>query len=169
MNDLSSKDILKNLGNVNRSLGYEELVSYYVFLEKICGERNDEVDLYDKANVSVKVRKVINDGFSTIHPFMYLSKHLENFLHIINDIKSLQDIDYNYCIDAIHNLVMRNIICQRCHGKGLVYLKLLTKDRDENRYNKYVIIYVTFSSFDKFDIDYEKDVKCLIEKYRIII
>jgi hypothetical protein len=167
------KELLSTVSNnvkTYHNMGVKELILYWKFLKENYGEAVDSKEyLDDEAVVSDEIRRVINNGFHSIHPFMYRSKHLKDFLQIINDIRGLSESNYNHCIDAIHRLVMRNLLCPRCHGKGLAYLKLLTKDRDENNHSKYVDIYDTFLGFDKFNINYEKDVKELIEKYRIII
>ena len=170
MKDLLSTSPDSNNVKVNRNMGVKELILYWKFLKENYEERIDNKEyLDDNADVSDEIRRVINNGFHSIHPFMYRSNHLKDFLLIINYIRSLPEADFNHCIDAVHRLVMKNLLCPRCHGKGLIYLKLLTKDRDENNYSKYVEIYDTFLGFDKFDIDYDKDVNELIEKYRIII
>jgi hypothetical protein len=170
MKDLLSTSPDSNNVKVNRNMGVKELILYWKFLKENYEERIDNKEyLDDNVDVSDEIRRIINNGFHSIHPFMYRSNHLKDFLQIINNIRSLPESDFNHCIDAVHRLVMKNLLCPRCHGKGLSYLKLLTKERDENNYSRYVEIYDTFLGFDRFDIDYDKDVKELIEKYRIII
>jgi hypothetical protein len=169
MNDLLSTSTNNSI-STNRNMGIKELILYWKFLKEDCGERiDDKESLDDNANVSDEIRRVIDNGFHSIHPFMYRSKHLKDFLQIINNIRSLPVVDFDYSIEAINRLVMRNLLCPRCHGKGLAYLKLLTKNIADNKFMKYISIYERFTSLDNWGIDYEKDISRLMEKYNINI
>ena len=84
---------------------------------------------------------------------------------IIKDIRLLPESDYNLCIQAIHRLVMKQYLCPTCHGRGLVYLKFLTKYIDNNKYKRYENYYDYFVSLDNLDNNYEDYLTRLLNKY----
>jgi hypothetical protein len=122
-------------------------------------------NLDEKADVSNRIRIVINIGFSCFHSFKHNSLILKHLMLIIKDIRLLPESDYNLCIQAIHRLVMKQYLCPTCHGRGLVYLKFLTKYIDNNKYKRYENYYDYFVSLDNLDNNYEDYLTRLLNKY----
>jgi len=100
--------------------------------------------LNEKANVTTEVRRIINNGFFTHHPFKNSSAQLEDNIKILNYLRALPEKDFHLCINAIDKTVSKTEFCPNCYGKGLVYLRLLSKGKDDELYDKYYQMYESF-------------------------
>jgi len=90
--------------------------------------------LSEAANVSDNVRRIIDNGFHTQHPFKLSSAQLEDFISVYNEIAELPKDDFQLCWDTLRELTDSVDWCPGCHGKGLAYLKFLSFARGSHHY-----------------------------------
>lgn len=93
-----------------------------------------------------EIRRVIDNGFYSHHPFKGNSGQLEDFVSIFDEMKALDQASFRNCLGVIQDLVEKNVGCADCHGKGLAYLKLLTSERDNETRNVAAERYETFAN-----------------------
>jgi hypothetical protein len=127
-------------------------------------EKEDEMILDENAKVSADIRRIINNGFYTHHPFRSSSGQLGDFIRIAEQIRSLPADDFSYCFEAIAEQVdKRRLDCTGCYGKGLAFLKYLAKDIDEQRYAKSAAQYHEFFTARECIPNYEEILLELIQ------
>ena len=120
--------------------------------------------LDENANVSDEVRRIINNGFFSNHPFKYSSFQLESYLRIIKEVRMLPHNDFLLCLDAVKRVVQKNSNCAGCYGKGLAYVKRLTAGIEENVFKIHEQLYDQFINSRKYP-DYEEQLSTLISRW----
>ena len=114
--------------------------------------------LSEEANVPAEIRRIINNGFYTHHPFNRRCG-LREFLGIFEELRLLPLQDFEYCVEAINRLLDRNSTCYGCYGKGLAYVKLVTDGVSEKAHATACERYAEFTAPDEddwFDIGEER-------------
>jgi len=68
-----------------------------------------------KTKVSEEVRRIINNGFESHHPF----KSPQDYLSILDEVRQLPLEEFKLCLETIKQVVEKHSGCYGCHGKGL--------------------------------------------------
>jgi len=118
--------------------------------------------LNQEANVTENVRRIINSGFTSLHPFC--SGQIIDFISIFQELRDLSVNDFRYCVSALKKIVeAQDDTCVGCYGKGLAYLVYLTWDIESEAHALFLAEYNNFSNRVKLSSDCEEE---LLEKMR---
>jgi len=120
--------------------------------------------LSEKAQVSENLRRIINNGFYIQHPFALSSAQLGDMISIFAEMRRLPAEDLALCVKAIDALVHSKEDCVGCYGKGLSYLKWLTKGLDEDAHRAFTKKYNAFAS--QADRDFDQELEARMSQYR---
>jgi hypothetical protein len=168
---MNDDPLTKNQGKNTRISGFvknpeKTFLKYVDFLIESGEDMSTyHINLVEEEDLPHNIKTVINIGFRSFHSFKKNSILLKNLILIINNIRELQKDKYEICIEAVHRLVMKQYLCSRCHGRGLVYLMFITNKIDEKLYSKYHTYYNYFIKLDNNAIDYKSYMTDTIEKY----
>lgn len=112
----------------------------------------------DDIEVPDKIRRVINNGFYSEHPFKYASAQLEDYISIYEELRQLPPAEFLLCLESITTVVDGKMAsCNGCFGKGLAYLKHLTKGIDGDAHGEAAERCERFSRMRNGFGDYEED------------
>jgi hypothetical protein len=115
--------------------------------------------LSDEVDVPDNVRRIVNNGFYTKHPFAFSSAQLEDFVLILPEVRSLLSPVFDHCVETLTGLVDSVRDCEGCFGKGLCYLKLLVRGKDDKLYRKVTRQYKQFATARGRDFEEELESK----------
>ena len=113
------------------------------------------MSLSEQANVSESTRRILDNMFFTHHPFKRSSGQLEDLISIYKELRDLPAEDFDLCVAAINKCATIMEVCPGCYGKGLAYLRFLTKGVNEKSHKKYVRKYKEFFRAENRDCDSE--------------
>jgi len=127
------------------------------------------MSLGNEVKVSEDVKLTINNGFYAHHPFKNSSAQLEDYIKILNYVKALPEGEFHLCINVIEETANKAKFCPNCHGKGLVYLRLLCNGIDAELHEKFHQMYESFCYTNDGKRECESNMYKLLKKYKVTL
>ena len=122
--------------------------------------------LPENTNIPENIERIINNGFYSHHPFQGSSGQFADLISIFDDIRQLPQQELKQCLLALNTLIEKNRGCFGCYGKGLAYLKHISKDLDDELFMKTCEQYETFSHLSNCSQDFEKAFLKIKQQYQ---
>ncbi len=125
------------------------------------------MSLGKEVKISEEIKLIINNGFYAHHPFKNSSAQLEDYIKALNFIRALPEKEYHLCINAVEETAHKAKFCPNCYGKGLVYLRLLSKGKDAELHERFQQMYESFCYTNDADRVCEENIYKLLKKYKV--